>query len=199
MKVKHTGPSMTVAVVKEIGIPTALARTLGTLALAALFAGCNAESPAAPTPEPVSVEVDVHATTSGTALLGSILVEDTASGARFTPNLAGLTTGEHGFHVHVNPDCGMAGQNAGGHYDPGNTGRHEGPDGNGHLGDLPMLAVDASGAATAPVVAPRVQLSDLAGRSLMVHAGGDNYSDTPSPLGGGGARVACGIVPATSM
>jgi Cu-Zn family superoxide dismutase len=28
----------------------------------------------------------------------------------------------------------------------------------------------------------------------MVHAGGDNYDDTPAPLGGGGARIACGIV-----
>jgi Cu-Zn family superoxide dismutase len=29
----------------------------------------------------------------------------------------------------------------------------------------------------------------------MIHAGGDNYSDEPAPLGGGGARVACGVVP----
>jgi Cu-Zn family superoxide dismutase len=28
----------------------------------------------------------------------------------------------------------------------------------------------------------------------MIHAGGDNYSDTPVTLGGGGARVACGVV-----
>ena len=90
----------------------------------------------------------------------------------------------------------MAGQNAGGHYDPGNTGRHEGPYGNGHLGDLPVLAVNASGAATVPVLAPRVRVSDLLGRSLMVHAGGDNYSDIPAPGGGGGARFACGVVPA---
>ena len=199
MKMKRPGTATTKALVKKIGISTASARTLGALALAVGFAGCNPESPAAPTPEPVSVEVEIHATASGTARLGSILVEDTFNGARFTPNLAGLTAGEHGFHVHVNPDCGMAGRNAGGHYDPGNTGRHEGPNGNGHLGDLPVLAVDASGAATVPVLAPRVQLGDLAGRSLMVHAGGDNYSDTPQPLGGGGARVACGVVPATSM
>ncbi|MBV8452160.1 MAG: superoxide dismutase, partial [Deltaproteobacteria bacterium] len=26
------------------------------------------------------------------------------------------------------------------------------------------------------------------------HAGGDNYSDTPLPLGGGGARLACGVI-----
>ena len=82
MKVKHTGTGTTEARVNEIGIPAALARTLGTLALAVGFAGCNPESPAAPTPEPVSVEVDIHATSLGTALLGSILVEDTANGAR---------------------------------------------------------------------------------------------------------------------
>jgi Cu-Zn family superoxide dismutase len=28
----------------------------------------------------------------------------------------------------------------------------------------------------------------------MIHAGGDNYSDTPKPLGGGGERIACGVV-----
>ena len=28
----------------------------------------------------------------------------------------------------------------------------------------------------------------------MVHASGDNYSDDPAPLGGGGARIACGVI-----
>jgi len=28
----------------------------------------------------------------------------------------------------------------------------------------------------------------------MIHAGGDNYADQPAPLGGGGARVACGVI-----
>ena len=142
-----------------------------------------------------SVVVNIAETASGAAI-GSIRVEQTAGGARCTPDLTGLTPGEHGFHVHVNPSCGMAGQDAGGHYDPQNTGRHEGPNGNGHLGDLPTLSVNPSGDATTPVVAPRVDVSDLDGRSLMIHAGGDNYSDTPAPLGGGGARVACGVVPA---
>ena len=38
-------------------------------------------------------------------------------------------------------------------------------------------------------------MDDLEGRAVMIHAGGDNYSDQPKPLGGGGARVACGVVP----
>jgi Cu-Zn family superoxide dismutase len=44
-------------------------------------------------------------------------------------------------------------------------------------------------------VAPRIKdVSALKGRALMIHAGGDNYSDAPAPLGGGGARLACGVV-----
>ncbi|MGK7873203.1 MAG: superoxide dismutase [Cu-Zn] SodC [Xenococcaceae cyanobacterium] len=134
--------------------------------------------------------------------IGSIKAEDTEYGLLLTPNLSELTPGVHGFHVHQNPDCGpgekegkiVPGLAAGGHYDPDNTGRHEGPYGDGHLGDLPPLIVDAEGVATLPVLAPRLKVSDLTGRSLMIHMHGDNYSDTPKPLGGGGARLACGVI-----
>ncbi|MCF8053532.1 MAG: superoxide dismutase family protein [Desulfobacterales bacterium] len=105
--------------------------------------------------------------------------------------------------VHENPDCGplekdgkrVPGLAAGGHFDPQNTGRHEGPYGDGHLGDLPPLYADEHGRATLPVLAPRIKVKDIKGRSLMIHAGGDNYSDHPAKLGGGGARIACGVVP----
>ena len=87
-----------------------------------------------------------------------------------------------------------AAQNAGPHLDPAATNRHDAPWGEGHLGDLPVLYVDAKGMAAQPVLAPRLKLVDLNNRSLMVHAGGDNHADHPAPLGGGGARVACGVV-----
>ena len=83
---------------------------------------------------------------------------------------------------------------AGGHFDPGKTGKHLGPYGDGHLGDLPPLFADAAGRSTLPVLAPRLKTADVKGRSLMVHAGGDNYADQPEPLGGGGPRIACGVV-----
>jgi Cu-Zn family superoxide dismutase len=83
---------------------------------------------------------------------------------------------------------------AGGHYDPATTGKHEGPQGKGHLGDLPALTVGPDGKAVTPVTAPRLKMADVHGRSLMIHTGGDNYADQPAPLGGGGARVACGVV-----
>ena len=134
--------------------------------------------------------------------IGTVTASDSKFGLLLTPALSGLPPGLHGFHVHEKPDCGHVMKEgkavpalaAGGHYDPGATGRHEGPYGNGHLGDLPALYADADGKANLPVLAPRLKVADIMGRSLMIHAGGDNYSDTPTPLGGGGARLACGIV-----
>jgi Cu-Zn family superoxide dismutase len=123
-------------------------------------------------------------------------------GLLIVPDLHGLSPGQHGFHVHQHPDCGpktsqgkvVPGGAAGGHYDPQDTGRHAGPVGNGHLGDLPVLLADGDGNATMAMFAPRLEVPDLVGRALMVHEGGDNYSDEPKPLGGGGARVACGVM-----
>ena len=134
--------------------------------------------------------------------IGTVAVRDTPYGALFTPDLNGFTPGLHGFHVHQHADCGpqqkdgkmVPGLAAGGHYDPAGSGRHEGPYGNGHLGDLPPLYVDESGGSSLPVLAPRLKVADLKGRSLMIHAGGDNFSDRPEMLGGGGPRKACGVV-----
>jgi Cu-Zn family superoxide dismutase len=108
----------------------------------------------------------------------------------------------HGFHVHENPSCESKEKDgkmvpalaAGGHYDPAASNRHGLPWGEGHLGDLPALFVDAMGNANYPVLAPRLKIADVKGRSLMVHAGGDNHADHPAPLGGGGARMACGVI-----
>lgn len=148
--------------------------------------------------------ITMHAVdTSGVgAALGTITASDGKSGLVLTPKLAGLTPGLHGFHVHQNPDCAPGekdGQRgaalaAGGHLDPKKTGKHAGPMGNGHMGDLPALQVDADGKALTTVTAPHLKLADLHGHSIVIHAGSDNYADAPKPLGGGGARVACGVV-----
>lgn len=137
------------------------------------------------------------------APIGTVTASETAYGVVFTPSLSQLPPGLHGFHVHEKPSCApgekdgrkVAALGAGPHYDPKGTGKHGLPWGDGHLGDLPALYVDAEGKASYPVLAPRLKLADLSGRSLMVHAGGDNHADHPQPLGGGGARFACGVIP----
>ena len=135
------------------------------------------------------------------AKIGTIRAVDSAKGLLLVPHLAGLKPGDHGFHMHQNPSCAAtapdgkkgAALGAGSHFDPQKTTHHEGPDGKGHLGDLPYLVVGDNGEANNAVIAPRLKVEDLWGRALVVHAGGDNYTDNPA-LGGGGARVACGVI-----
>jgi Cu-Zn family superoxide dismutase len=134
--------------------------------------------------------------------IGSVKISESSKGLVFTPFLEGLPAGEHGFHVHENPSCAAKEKDgkmtpalsAGGHYDPKATKKHEGPEGSGHLGDLPALVVGTDGKAANSVLAPRLKMDDVKGRALIIHAGGDNYSDDPEPLGGGKARIACGVI-----
>jgi Cu-Zn family superoxide dismutase len=128
------------------------------------------------------------------ASLGQVSFEDSKYGLLIKPQLSGLPVGLHGFHIHQHPDCGNNGMSAGGHFDPGTTNRHQGPYGDGHLGDLPVLATNSNGEANIPILAPRLTTQDIQGHAIMIHAGGDNYSETP-PLGGGGARIGCGKIP----
>ncbi len=126
--------------------------------------------------------------------IGTITAKQTPKGVLLTPDIQGLPPGLHGFHIHQNPSCLDNGMAAGGHLDPQHTNQHLGPYQKGHLGDLPALQVDNNGNATSPVLAPRLKLDDLKNHSLIIHAGGDNYSDQPKPLGGGNGRIACGVI-----
>jgi len=126
------------------------------------------------------------------------------NGVVITPKLKGLPPGVHGFHVHEFANCGAkekdgklsAAEAAGGHYDPKKTKMHGGATGNGHMGDLPPLTVDAQGNASQAMIAPRLSMKDLPRKALVIHEGGDNQSDRPKPNGGGGERIACGVIAA---
>ncbi len=137
------------------------------------------------------------------AAVGSAIIADSSQGAVFKLHLHGLPPGEHGFHVHDHGSCApsmkdgmpMPAGGAGGHYDPDLSGSHQGPVGRGHKGDLPFITVGADGVDNEVLTAPRItDVTRISGHSLMIHADGDNYSDKPAPLGGGGPRLACGVV-----
>ncbi len=156
--------------------------------------------------EPLSISsVPIQLATEhgpGTSL-GVVQISESEYGLIFTPHLDGLPAGLHGFHIHGNPSCNPTVKDgvavpagaAGGHWDPEHTGRHEGPYGDGHLGDLPALVVGNDGHAEEPILAPRLKsVAEIRDKALMIHLGGDNYHDHPAPLGGGGARLACGVI-----
>jgi Cu-Zn family superoxide dismutase len=166
-----------------------LIATLLTLALPAVAAEKTAE---------------VHAVTADGIgeKIGTVTFADSTEGLVITPDLRQLSPGALGFHIHQKASCAAATKDgkqvaagaAGGHYDPAGKGKHDGPHGMGHRGDLPVLMVNDDGTATEKMVAPRLKLAELEGRSVMIHEGGDNYSDSPKPLGGGGGRIACGVI-----
>ncbi|UQZ91293.1 superoxide dismutase [Cu-Zn] SodC2 [Deltaproteobacteria bacterium Smac51] len=148
--------------------------------------------------------VELHqATLEGSgASIGSVTFTDVSDGVEIKTSLYGLPNGQHGFHIHENASCEpmeKAGvmtpaQAAGGHYDPEKTGKHLGPDGGGHKGDLPRLTANNEGRADGVMKVKDLTVSEIKNRSLMVHIGGDNYSDHPEELGGGDGRFACGII-----
>lgn len=150
----------------------------------------------------ITVSVNMAEKQGVGASVGNVRIVETGYGLAFYPTLKGLPPGLHGFHIHENPSCAPVEKDgsmipalaAGGHLDPKGTKKHGEPWGDGHLGDLPPLYVAADGTVVSPVHGPRLNLSDVKNRSLMIHAGGDNHSDHPIPLGGGGARVACGVI-----
>jgi len=174
-----------------------------------LFAATLASATLAATPTSVVIDVHLISEKGVGKSIGTVRASETKNGFLLLDfNLSDeLPPGGHGMHIHENGNCGpaqknnetVAGLTAGGHYDPLKTGKHEGPSGKGHLGDLPILyvEVDEDGAqeVTHSLVAPRLRLADILGRAIIIHAGSDNFSDEPASLGGGGARIACGVIP----
>ena len=133
--------------------------------------------------------------------LGTATISDSSDGLTIKVDVSGVTDGDHGFHVHEKGDCSpgtkdgktVPGLAAGPHFDPHATKTHKGPGGGGHEGDLPKLTAQG-GKIDQTVTVKGLKQADVAGRSLMIHEGGDNYSDNPEN-GGGKGRIACGVIP----
>jgi len=131
---------------------------------------------------------------------GLVSFMDSPYGLIITPRLHNMDPGPHAVHVHENASCaademGMPAGAAGGHYDPDGSGQHTGPYGEGHLGDLPNIIVEPNGMSSLPVLAPRLTVADLEGRSLMIHAGADRYDEYGEHMHGkGGMRMYCGVI-----
>jgi Cu-Zn family superoxide dismutase len=156
--------------------------------------------------EAKDVTVDINKVTEAGIgdKLGTVVIEEQPKGLSFKVDITGIPAGEHGFHLHTKGDCATAAKDgkptpglaAGGHYDPTEAKTHAGPTGEGHKGDLPFLTATDKGV-NSVVTAARLTLADVSGRALVIHAGGDNYTDHPEN-GGGAGRIACGVVPVIS-
>lgn len=127
----------------------------------------------------------------------------------------------HGFHVHAN-DASSNGDgcvadasaapstwfvSADGHFNPTGLTHSQ------HVGDMPVVYVNADGTVETRFTIDRINPSDLADRVVILHAGADNFGNVPvgtaatqytansadatgatSRTGNAGDRVACGVI-----
>ncbi len=164
-----------------------------SISLAFLVAGC-ASAP--------SAKVDAVAAlspASGSQVSGSLSFRAIPGGVHVDAAVAGLTPGEHGFHVHEVGDCSAAdGSSAKGHFNP--LGKPHGAHDRGehHAGDMPNLLADAGGKAAYSVDLPGLSLgageTNILGRAVVIHADPDDYKTQPA--GNSGKRIACGVIKA---
>lgn len=171
-------------------------------ALIATFSvGCASHTPSKNTQADQTITMNLVSDQGIGQEIGTVAFKDSPQGLMIKTQLSNLPSGFHGFHIHEKGSCEPAEKDgkmtaalaAGGHFNPDNVAHHGTPN-DGHKGDLPVLNVDANGNANTTMLAPRLKLSDIQGLAIIIHAGGDNYSDYPKPLGGGGARIACGVI-----
>lgn len=124
-------------------------------------------------------------------LRGSVRFLPHRDGTLVVAQISGLPetkTGFFGFHIHEGASCGGLGfAETKGHLNPENR---EHPQ---HAGDLPPL-MSASGNAFLSVLTDRFCVSDVIGKTVVIHSGPDDF--TSQPAGNAGTKIACGQIQA---
>ncbi|HXI85515.1 MAG TPA: superoxide dismutase family protein [Verrucomicrobiae bacterium] len=144
----------------------------------------------------VTKAIAVLSPTKGSTVSGTVTFTKVDGGVKIVADVAGLTPGQHGFHIHEFGDCSAPdATSAGGHFNPHHM-QHGGPDATmRHAGDFGNLEADASGKAHYERVDATVSLDgadSIIGHGVIVHEKADDLKTQPT--GNAGGRVACGAI-----
>jgi superoxide dismutase, Cu-Zn family len=146
-----------------------------------------------------TTEMVVNFTSVDGVELGTAQLSGTASGLLIRLELRDLPAdGWVAFHIHEGSACDVDGQfeSAGDHWNEGNTPHGYLSETGPHSGDMPNMHVRGDGRLLADVFNPQAFLSgetgNVTGRTLILHAGADDYASQPS--GDAGDRLACAVI-----
>ena len=161
-----------------------------SLCLLVFLAGCTEQNP-------TNVKVDMHNADGDS--IGTIKISEQTDGVELDFELHGLSPGVHAIHFHSIGLCEAPDFiSAGDHLNPDEA-EHGLMNSNGaHLGDLPNLTVDESGAfsetmkSNATLKEGQNSLVTKDGTSLIIHESADDGMSQPA--GDSGQRIACGVV-----
>ena len=127
---------------------------------------------------------------------GDIWFYELNNGVVVLSNISGLPTSSDpckqpifALHIHEGGSCTGNLQdnfaNARTHYNPNNCSHPY------HAGDLPPL-FGANGRALSAVLTDRVSISEIIGKTIIIHSSPDNF--TTQPAGNSGTKIACGVI-----
>jgi Cu-Zn family superoxide dismutase len=142
--------------------------------------------------------------------IGTAEFTKAGNGVKIVVNVAqGLAQGFHGMHIHTNGVCDPKSaepfSSAGGHLQVG------GHTGHPSSGDLVSIYIGSNGGGTATTTSEAVTITQIIGKSLIIHAGADNFGNIPDrysadgkpgpdektlATGDAGGRAACGVIDA---
>jgi Cu-Zn family superoxide dismutase len=194
------------------------------LAAAAALAACSRDEPAASVPTPSNAAAGAAAPATPEVGGDPVRVVRTATApmarARLRPTtghmtsgvieltempdgklsvsveLAGLSEGRHGLHVHETGDCSAAdASSAGEHFSPDDHQHGSPTDAAHHAGDLGNVTADSRGIAVTQLETTDLTLTGKYGavdRALIVHVSEDGFTSQPS--GNSGDPAACGVI-----
>lgn len=125
----------------------------------------------------------------GEGICGRVTFVPRRGGTLVTADIRGLPdqgSNFYAFHIHEGESCGGVGfAESGGHFNPCGT-QHP-----GHAGDLPPL-LGCYGRAWMQVWTGRFKPGDVAGKTVIIHSGVDDF--TSQPAGNAGTKIACGKI-----
>jgi Cu-Zn family superoxide dismutase len=135
---------------------------------------------------------------SGSSLNGrAIFTELPEGGVEVVVEVANVSPGKHGVHIHEKGDCSAPdASSAGDHFDPDGHLHRLPPTAPRHIGDFGDIDVRPNGEGRLEIVAPRANLRlgdphSFVGSSIIVHAKPDDGSQ---PSGNAGERIGCGEI-----
>lgn len=131
----------------------------------------------------------VHGGESNPGLQGRVEFTAHARGTLVTARLRGLPDAETGFFAfHIHEGCRCGGEDfsdTGSHYNPSGLPHPQ------HAGDLPPL-LSCGGEAYLSVLTDRFRVSEVIGRTVVIHSGPDDFHSQPA--GNAGRKIACGVI-----
>ena len=177
---------------------------IGVAAAAMLATACSGDddSPVTSGPDDIGATATAAIIGPDASELGEIRFEQGPAGVLMTVDLAGLSAGPHGIHLHAVGACSPDFTAAGGHINPDEVPHGlMNPDGTGgDNGDLPLLFAADDGTARAQFYTERVTVTgggqpallDGGGSTVIIHEHADDH--VSQPIGGAGGRVGCGVI-----